>query len=68
MGGQGRERKRVKRASGWFWDLMNSHVARSGAPGGTRTPNPLLRRQMLYPIELRAHKNGLILGQVAEFR
>ncbi len=25
-----------------------------GAPGGTRTPDPLLRRQTLYPTELRA--------------
>lgn len=25
-------------------------------PGGTRTPNPLLRRQMLYPDKLRDHK------------
>ena len=31
----------------------------SGAPGETRTPNPLLRRQMLYPFELQAP--GLIL-------
>src|SRR5271168_1716235 len=27
---------------------------RSGAPGGIRTPDPLLRRQILYPAELRA--------------
>ena len=27
----------------------------SGAPGETRTPDPLLRRQTLYPTELRAH-------------
>ncbi len=26
-----------------------------GAPGETRTPNLLIRSQMLYPIELRAH-------------
>ena len=25
---------------------------KSGAPGGTRTHDPLLRRQMLYPAEL----------------
>ena len=25
-----------------------------GAPGETRTPDPLLRRQLLYPIELPA--------------
>ena len=29
-----------------------------GALKGTRTPDPLLRRQMLYPAELSAHKNG----------
>ena len=26
----------------------------TGAPEGTRTPDPLLRRQMLYPAELQA--------------
>ena len=29
-----------------------------GALRGTRTPDPLLRRQMLYPAELSAQKNG----------
>ena len=28
---------------------------KNGAPGGTRTPNLLLRRQLLYPAELQAH-------------
>ena len=28
----------------------------SGAPEETRTPDPLLRRQLLYPAELQAHK------------
>src|SRR5258708_31558591 len=36
-------------------------TAKSGAPGETRTPNPLLRRQMLYPFELQAP--GSILRQ-----
>ena len=27
----------------------------SGTPGVIRTPDPLLRRQVLYPAELRAH-------------
>jgi hypothetical protein len=27
-----------------------------GAPGKTRTPDPLLRRQLLYPPELQARK------------
>lgn len=26
----------------------------AGVPGGTRTPDLLLRRQLLYPVELRA--------------
>ena len=32
---------------------------RNGAPGETRTPNLLIRSQMLYPIELRAHHNDI---------
>ena len=30
----------------------------SGVPGGIRTPDLLLRRQLLYPAELRVQKNG----------
>ena len=29
---------------------------RRGAPGRIRTPNPLIRSQVLYPVELRAHE------------
>ncbi len=29
-----------------------------GTPGVIRTPDPLLRRQVLYPAELRAHNSG----------
>ena len=29
-----------------------------GTPGVIRTPDPLLRRQVLYPAELRAHIVG----------
>ncbi len=29
----------------------------SGLPGGTRTPDLLLRRQLLYPVELRADRH-----------
>jgi hypothetical protein len=29
----------------------------NGAPGGARTPDPLLRRQMLYPAELQARRD-----------
>ena len=34
----------------------------SSAPGETRTPNLLIRSQMLYPIELRAHEQGSTLA------
>ena len=34
----------------------------SGAPEGTRTPGPLLRRQLLYPAELRAHTSSHLFG------
>ena len=30
--------------------------AADGAPGETRTPDPLVRSQMLYPAELRAQR------------
>ncbi len=30
----------------------------NGAPAATRTRDPLLRRQMLYPTELRAHQRN----------
>ena len=33
----------------------------SGAPKGTRTPNLLVRSQMLYPIELSAQPKGCVL-------
>jgi hypothetical protein len=35
-------------------DVFGPYTSKSGAPGGTRTPDPLLRRQPLYPAELRA--------------
>ena len=33
-------------------------LSRERTPGGNRTPNPLIRSQMLYPIELRARNNN----------
>ena len=33
-----------------------------GLPGGTRTPDLLLRRQLLYPVELRAARPGAPLA------
>ncbi len=39
---------------------------KSGAPGEIRTPDLLLRRQSLYPTELRAHTNSFSLHGWAE--
>jgi hypothetical protein len=33
-----------------------------GAPGEIRTPDPLVRSQVLYPTELRAHGMKLLRG------
>ena len=41
----------------------NNHQRLNGAPAATRTRDPLLRRQMLYPTELRAQPK--INGSVA---
>ncbi len=35
-------------------------LLKSGAPGEIRTPDLLLRRQSLYPAELRARTNELV--------
>ena len=34
------------------------HRPENGAPVGSRTPNLLIRSQMLYPIELRVRERG----------
>jgi hypothetical protein len=49
-------------------DLANSNEitrlqGKNGAPGGTRTPDLLVRSQTLYPTELRA-RGVLILAQL----
>src|SRR5881628_2978587 len=40
--------------------------ARRIAPEGSRTPNLLIRSQMLYPIELRAPAKGIRNYRIAE--
>ena len=42
-------------ATDWGERQLFKFIRSDGAPGGTRTPDPLLRRQTLYPTELRAH-------------
>ncbi len=36
--------------------LLNLSLCSNGAPGAIRTPDPLVRSQVLYPTELRAPK------------
>ena len=38
-------------------------IEKYGAPGGTRTPDLLVRSQTLYPTELRAHSETLHFKQ-----
>ena len=38
-----------------------SYTRRDGAPEGIRTPDPRLRRPMLYPAELRVHILDFVL-------
>ena len=40
----------------FLWFLMSVPGQKSGAPGGIRTHDLLLRRQALYPAELRVRK------------
>ena len=39
-----------------------SYTHHVGAPEETRTPGPLLRRQLLYPAELQAHLLERVMG------
>ena len=48
-------------------------LIRDGRPGWNRTSNPQLRRLMLYPIELRAHKrphrwHGRLANSLSQIR
>lgn len=36
-------------------DLPHFVSRETGAPGGSRTPNLILRTDLLYPVELREH-------------
>ena len=39
---------------------MTSSDKLNGAPGEIRTPDPLVRSQVLYPAELRAHASIIL--------
>ena len=41
-----------------LWKTFNNSTKENGAPEEIRTPDPLLRRQLLYPAELQALGRG----------
>jgi hypothetical protein len=53
--GDGQPRRTIKSGDKKIARLMKSR-AKSGAAVGSRTPNLLIRSQMLYPIELRLRR------------
>ena len=48
-------------------ELLKRSLFLIGAPGGIRTHNLLIRSQMLYPIELRAHRITALIAQFIFF-
>lgn len=54
-----RQRRKTRNVPWMFpriWLVHCFQRGKNGLPGGTRTPDLLLRRQLLYPVELRAGK------------
>ena len=53
------DRRSPSQGSNPFWNVKNTAfsggVFHVGTPEGIRTPDPLLRREVLYPAELLAH-------------
>ncbi len=45
-----------------IFSLLNGFARKNGTPEGTRTPDLLLRRQLLYPAELLAHLLERVTG------
>src|SRR5947207_7889831 len=47
--------------------VLGLHILKIGAPGGIRTPDPLVRSQVLYPTELRAHASMISVCRRGRF-
>ena len=48
--------------------MRRTKVHKNGAPEEIRTPDPLLRRQLLYPAELQAHLVGVVRFELTTTR
>ena len=46
-----------KRYRVWWQNLKT----KNGTPGGIRTPNPLIRSQMIYPVDLPVLPIGILI-------
>src|SRR5229473_3805858 len=55
------------KARGEFQSNEGIWIRRSGAPGGTRTPDLLVRSQTLYPTELRARSTLFTINSLSQF-
>ena len=55
----------VKRGEkGWETIQIGKSRRQDGAPAATRTRDPLIRNEVLYPTELRAHKRPSMMGYI----
>jgi hypothetical protein len=48
---------RLQSAVSWHTKLLINKHLRQRVSGGIRTPNPLIRSQMLYPVELQTQRH-----------
>src|SRR5262249_24600326 len=48
--------------------VLSKYADRNGAPGGNRTPDPRLRRPLLYPTELQARGSFYLTSYEHHFR